>query len=659
MNRTNFTSKAFRETSFRTLKKLTVVLLGVVAFFSLRMLENAKTDYDKERAIPIVIVEGDPKAAANPEPVVKLGSKPLKEKLKDLVRRSEALAIQQQEEVADQSSPGGIALRTLSDMIKESIDTARRSPFDSQEKFVEYLNGRINSAKDAADKQLIDIRAKTIKSFEELGDKYSNQPAEFEAKLKEESDQEFETKFETAKDAKKQSLAPTELSSKNYVALAKKVEQDRALADHKLVSDAAYYNIDALHSDFVPFLTQYVASQKKMSPHPSSLSEMVLDERRGGHVIYQVFYLAFICVLVFGILFPIYLLLSLFPAFSSGMEPLKDQAKGLLTRRGAAGVAVPALLKTVALSAAAVGIGAAVVIANNPVTSPKFAGDSEIAQRRNDSAGYPPRQSPSDRAGQPGRGSNPLPGGPSPEGPSPGDPEGGTLPSGPVPTDTHSSAADNTSERPIQLYPTFYPTFTMDNSRARQLENEYRLATTRLNELEMRKLDTQTFSDRTAAFVTNKQLNEQVADLPSIRGDVSNLKNSVANLKDLPNSIAELKKTHADLSTKLDANTSAITGYREGTQGRSIMSRARELFGRERYQVTPASYEIVSNLLCKQTDCTRSGEQVLLSNLRTLAAEQKSMDKKTFQKRLGLAHGRLIPSSQWEALILRYNRVPY
>ncbi|MDX6383863.1 MAG: hypothetical protein QOK48_1436, partial [Blastocatellia bacterium] len=75
MTTRKISSSAYRETASRTLKKLMVILLAVVAFLGLRAMENAKNDYDQKKTEPIVIVKPNtPSEGDGPEYVVKLDS---------------------------------------------------------------------------------------------------------------------------------------------------------------------------------------------------------------------------------------------------------------------------------------------------------------------------------------------------------------------------------------------------------------------------------------------------------------------------------------------------------------------------------------------------------------------------------------------------------
>src|SRR6267142_4664281 len=101
------TSEAIKDTFLRVGKKLLVIIFGVAAFVALRGLENAKADYDKERAQPIVIVEVDRAPVANQEYAVKLEAPTLQRELERIIYPSQqTLGELKQKEVGERTSPG-------------------------------------------------------------------------------------------------------------------------------------------------------------------------------------------------------------------------------------------------------------------------------------------------------------------------------------------------------------------------------------------------------------------------------------------------------------------------------------------------------------------------------------------------------------------------
>jgi len=141
-------------------------------------------------------------------------------------------------------------------------------------------------------------------------------------------------------------------------------------------------------------------------------------------------------------------------------------------------------------------------------------------------------------------------------------------------------------------------------------------------------------------------------------GDPQALKTNVKTLNESVDTIRkdEIPSLRSDLSKRVDASNTAITGFREGTQGRSILKRTSELLGRERYNANPASLEVLHNLICGGIKCpSGSREEIILANYRMLEGNAV-MKKKTFLNRLGISSS---APSRWEAVLLRYSRVPY
>jgi vacuolar-type H+-ATPase subunit H len=651
--------KAYRTTASSVLKKLLVVLAGLLAFLGLQALEGAKTNYERERVEPIVIVEDTTSPSdANAEYAITLARPALQKEFDHMIRPSDE-ALERLKARGDSVDKALVrSVEVFRGIVKSSIyearNESRRTPFDSEDKLVAYLSERINKAREDAEKELSTEKKERTAFIENLRMRFSTNPAEFAAALKSSgnSDSEFNERFDKAAnaqgpqtgDADNQEAPSTgyRLNKTDFLAqCAKEVDVQRDHENQLEISEIAYRSMDILRSQFVPvFLSQYVRDRKKNSPHPSSVSESVLDEHRGGHVIYQVFYLTFIAVLVFGILFPIYLLLRALPPFASSIDPLTERAKDLLSRQGvAATLPAPEILRTIALSAAAIGIGAVVVIANNPVSQRKVS-DESVAMIPDNPYTRPPGI-PSTR---PSPASSPSPEVTPTPTPSPSD---GTPPF-PMPT-------------PIQLH----QTFKLDDSRIARLVDGLSGLQENFNTFQ-RRVDTDLPLKATTTDLTNleKKLGPQLDNVTKRTeglepGDPKLLKTDIETLKGEVSKVRteEIPRVRTDLSNRLDATNTAITDFREGSQGRSILRRSSELLGRERYKATPRSYAVLYNLMCNGVPCAPgSPEEAILLNLHTLSEEDVMMKKKVFLTRLGISTS---APSRWEALILRYNRLPY
>jgi hypothetical protein len=532
-------------------------------------------------------------------------------------------------------------LTKFRDTVTGSIPNVLRIPFVTEADFVGHLSDSIDKAQKDAHDQLATEKKNRITEIEALRAKYAARPAEFKSQL-------VETLGQT--DVAGTNTTGAEASS--YEANTKRVEElrfaaiqaeeQREVKNIGKINEAAYATKDGLYRRFVAgFLTQYIKDQKEQSPHPGTFSETVLDSQRGGHVIYQVFYLAFLGVLVFGILFPIYLLLATLPPFAGSVEPLTDRVKDLLSRQGIAGaVAAPEVVKTLALSMAAIGIGAAVVIANNPV-SQKGSGDT-VGATSPDSLYPKPPVSPGSR--------------PSPAVPTPS-PEV-------TPTPTSSPPPDVTpppGPTPVQLH----QTFTLDDSRITQLKDGLTGLQTDFGTLQRRVDNDLNKKAAQSDFINLEQrvvpkLNDVVRRTAGLEvGDPQSLKENVKTLGDSVETIrtTNIPNLRSDLTKRVDASNMAIAGFREGTQGRSLLKRTRELLGRERYYATPSSFGVLYNLICGGVNCQPgSREEAILANYRTLSPDSAVMKKKDFLNRLGISSS---APSRWEAVLLRYSRVPY
>jgi hypothetical protein len=91
----------------------------------------------------------------------------------------------------------------------------------------------------------------------------------------------------------------------------------------------------------------------------------VLDEGNGIHVVYQTLRLTFVVVLVFAVLFVVMLLLRPMPFFANGTDALMGQVGGLFGGEGGGGGGATQVAKSIAMTAAALGVGAAVAVAGS------------------------------------------------------------------------------------------------------------------------------------------------------------------------------------------------------------------------------------------------------------------------------------------------------
>lgn len=699
MNGVTYSSKAYRQTSGRIGKKLAVILVGVLAFFLLQRLENSKVNYEKEKAEPVVIVAAAPPPSpavgtpvattvASPSPtpenleyVIKLADDRVQNQLNrvldDTEQKLKSLIVTGREADRPLIASLELFIKNVKTAVLDARYEARRKPFDNENKFVGYLSDRIHKAKEEAEKLLASERKKRADEIQTLRSGFSKDPSKFQTELKTKStsDADFCTTFDdrvkvqtpvagkptTQPKPDKPSAQPKpdssptlSLSTDDLAKIANEIDEERYVENHRVIDEAAYRAIDGLHSRFVPgFLTAYIKEQKEQSPHPSSLSEMVLDERRGGHVIYQIFYLALLGVLVFGVLAPIYFLLQALPPFAGSVEPLTERAKDLISSRRSLVTtsAAPEIVKSIALSVAAVGIGTAVVIANNPVTNPKTPSD-EIAIAVDPDNPYV--RHPVVRGPTPPPGFTPSPApGPSPDSsPQPDE----------SPSPTPSPGPTQTPSPPYQT-PGVTHTFQLDAVQIARLDDGLSKLGDRLGTVEKR-METEPPKATAEALRTMEaslrpRLDDVFTRTAGFRqGDADKLNREVGGLTQAVSDIrtTDIPKVRDDLSTRLAATNTALTAFREGTQGPSIMSRARELLGREEYEVTEKSYEILSQLICRDP-CTPA-EAEILPKLKTLIRRGR-MGKDTFRQRLGIRPSRSVAPSRWEALILRYTRVHY
>ena len=505
---------------------------------------------------------------------------------------------------------------------------------------IRYLGERLTAVESEAETALSKAQQQRLTQIDNLQKKFSDQPQGFRTNFgtEDNDDTELKNEFETEVTNNKTVVATVgdpegeRIKSTNSLAdCARRVVIRRDQTNKREIADLTYRVRDNLRSDFSPRLISYVDDRRTHTPHPNVISEMVLDRGRSTHVIYQVIELTFIAILVFGLLFPIYLLLRALPPFASSVEPLGERAKGFLSRDGITSAAAPAIVKTAVLSIAAIGIGAAVVIANNPAAREKAAEDE--VNVADGGSRFPPK-------------------GPPKSSPPPSDTPG--------PTTTPSPEVGGPTPNPtpvINVYPQFFPTVSTNGARLKALE-DLRVGP-RLDVVEGSlplKADAAKLND----LVSNKQLTDKLTTSENaLRGEIKTVKDDVTTLNET--TVQGINKTISDksqeLSSRIDASGRTLAGYHEGTQGRSFSARVKELFGREKYLVTKDNLEVLRQLICTQPCGTDTPEGKLMTKLQVLLIEGKQLSKKTFQTRLGLGSSSTL--THWEPVILRYTRLAY
>lgn len=396
-------------------------------------------------------------------------------------------------------------------------------------------------------------------------------------------------------------------------------------------------------------LSGYIADQRAAALSRDYFSARVLDDSRGEYALYQAVYITCVVILVFGLLYPFYLLLRLLPPFAVSLDPLTDQAKQIISGRrdvrgAAATLAAPAIAKTLALSVAAVGIGTTVAVANsgsNRQKEPEQLAASESVSRPN-----PRRKEPNE------------------EGSS------STTPA----DDARIAALESTLTQVLDhLSQSKDPTLGLEVARLRGEFESLNKSTTdlgsqvstlkeRTGDIDFKNLDART----KGLMATDVPWIQQIPDLKKntdqlVKTDVPRLDTGLKEFKDKANLVEKDLFAKLDESAKrLDLANNQILGARfndSGNPSRSFFSRF-NVFASNRYMVTYQSYRIMENLMCEQPvgltgalNPAKCKDSSILAKMKEQVG-QPPVSESQLLATLGAT------SSAWKNQILRFTRVP-
>ena len=646
--------------------KLLIVGLAVAAFFGLNSLEAAKTSYRKDQLAPLVI--GDfganaTKRGDKPENARAIGldyrevQKLLRDVLypsteDELVRLKKTLAEKKYAEtVVNSIAESPVRMRAK---ILHSI--SRAATVKDENALIGSITTNIDEARAAEEKRATDERDARVAGYKNLSVSYADPKA-------------FVEQFsndENLRDVLQARLNAGGVNVANLLETATQEENTRF--DQKVVeiNGFAHINYGRVYSTSFPqTLTDYVERQRLASLNQNDFASRILDDRRGEYAIYQAGYLTCIVLLVFGLLYPVYLLLRLLPPFAPSLVPLTDQAKAIISGRTAIGsagaLAAPGIAKTLALSAAAVGIGTAVAVANNgpSPTSKQSVAASNITQREGDLINDPRIRKilyeiASDR-----------------EPATPPDP-------------SELKGLEERLNRRIDDILTGLPGDGSGGVNPEGLARAEALAAlqSRFDGLGLTQADVAKLKEDSSKF---NHLYDQTLDInfPDLKtrtadigiGDATRFKAVIPQLEtrtgNLETKTVGLETKATQLETqffkRLDDANSRILGVRDdsfigsqGSQGRNFFSRMKQLF-RERYMATNQSYRVMENLMCEKPvwpgdptleSCRSADSRNILKELRALIGKE-ARGESGFLSALGAS------ASPWKRALLRYNRQPY
>jgi hypothetical protein len=644
---------ARRQTLRRIAWKFLVVLVALLAYSGLRWIEGEKSSYDEERGRPVVIVEdkdlesgalprdatllkvGDVKKVFDPESLAAAGLDPeaLKLDLKALRQVSDTVpkityqSLKGPKEIVERLDDEIFAAaedKKKAFLATEDTETKARVsalPGLNQDRLL--VLGRLKeiykSKNRISQEVVIDDKEPDFERWMEDAAKGKSpaNKAEIDAwrpMLAEPAGNLSDGKAAVTT-GRRHRRAPAGLTAENLARWRAKIERqlnDNGRVEYingkiKQTDDEARAQVRAVYTVLRPELPKLL--DRGVNPSRANGSETagffspraLLDEGSGTYVVYQTLRLIFVVVLVCAVLFVALLLLRPMPFFANATDALREQASGLFGGGGGGGAA-PQVARTIAMTVAALGIGAAVAVAGINV------GGGGKGRGGGRGGGDTPAEQSED--GQPGaRG---------PRGRNGGD----GLQGGPSVVEHRVTLTEpiiSPSPVTVTVNP---PPFTFDYARLGTLESNLGRLTNVTDVM---------FPDRF------KRVEDDVKTLRD--GDVKTLKENIGNVKVGPLNddvnrmkegltlaqagvqdymswkttvAANLAEAINNLQARLDTTNAAVVDLRDGSferlqnsGGRSLATRAMQVFKKDRYIVTAQSLKALASLMVKSapTDC--------------------------------------------------------
>lgn len=460
----------------------------------------------------------------------------------------------------------------------------------------------------------------------------------------------------------------------------------------KNADDAAQQQLKVLHTGFRKNLKERIKNLPGSGSNHWFLSifdpRSVLDEKSGAYVIYQTCRTIALVVLVLFVLSLFLLVLRRLPFFASGSGTLMDQISGVFKSSGGGGSgggegAVPQFAKSLVVTAAALGIGTAVVVAGNSMAGGQTTGaeDADFYVSSNLRGG----------GSQPRR----------PRVPS-GNGNGET--DGATPVNVEFSPEIIHPEPIVIDYKREVAVFNPDpiNSLAgdvkRLTESLGRFSEEAINlrsEVIAAKAQANTDMD-TKVSNLSQQLTPQIASLRSDldktaqfnQWEVFSLNNRMGSFE--TNFGDTLKNVSSELTSTRNAVETLGRGQNSG--GRNIVTATQQfLLGRNRYMATKQSYIALKNLMCKSdtpcegaqcnAPCTdtdkeeAAAKEQLLQVLKSMIGKppmkedeflenfkpRKPKAGTTSSTKAGTTSPPVNPAllAKWKSILLKYTRVAY
>ncbi len=345
---------AFKRTGASFIVKLVIVAAGVGAYYALNSMERSKSNFDKTKSAPLVIVDV-----------------PQKEKSRDIIELSAA------------------DVKKFFDNYEGKEDLEKLKAYIDRLKYQSLKNS--DELLDRINQEVLKDEAAAERASEQQRDFLEKQFAARKAALFEKCPLPEESTLPTVATNNKATAKPPVIKPcpqtprptcadienqyscwrTNYAAQKGQLEvKDSEVRKNREKQIKAFYE------HVRPKLIARVEDEKKARQAKSFaflFPKDVLDDGNGIHVIFSIFWLTCMVILVFGVLYVILLLLRPVPPFASGSQALSERAKDFLARRSA----TPQLARTLIATTAALGIGSAVAVAGG-MNMPGSAGRTNL-----------------------------------------------------------------------------------------------------------------------------------------------------------------------------------------------------------------------------------------------------------------------------------------
>jgi hypothetical protein len=672
------------------------VALG--AYAGQRYLEQMKQDYDKERSLPLVIV--DDKAARGRENFIWLSVSSIQNPL---------LAA---EKVADHSQ----GMRHTS--LAEFVNRIKYQNLKDDKEIIDRLNAEVLAESDLAKRAYLDTRDTLNKNraekltllanektrvYNRLAQLVSKSMTETDAgkknaeidaaivKLKEAhpadekmvDDLKLTRASATAKPPTRNRRKPVQspstvpsidrgLGVANEEQLAvwlstldKQTEDEQNIGVARewinKADQVAQSQIKIIHETLRPLLSKTIIPEAKRAQGFTSESgtlsaffdpRSVFNDKSGSYVIYQTLWLICIGVMVFFLIFLFFALMRPFPFFANRSETLAAQFESLLSRPRAAEGAAPQLARSLVVSAAALGVGtaAAVAVAGDRVINRPQAGrnnNAVVASAYEPGEGevYPPgRRRPVDPL------HTPLKVELTPQIIYP-QPTVIEHPPHPTPGGTpfDPTLITGLQERVINL--------TNSNANLSNTVSHLQTEVRKVGEVEK--------------GVAGLKQQVGLVQVPALESKVGMIEQSAkaneSNLAGLDGRVGRMESGFATALTKISGDLNetkgAVSDLRnnsfERTQnsgGRNFFTRTKELFRGDRFMVSHQSAKSLEDLMCRENCPEGSAKRAIINVLKSLVGEPP-ISQSDFMQSFAAVNKNVL--EKWKPLILKYTRVPY